>query len=155
MIRTPSLVTVLTLLTLTACSNPNTPTTATSPAVPLASNAASLETAMSPAPSAAASPDSKAGVTGLKAHLTATVDALKMDDFAKAKQHYAEFHSGWDGPIEKSVEKQSKANYEEMEKGEKGVKKNLTETANPKKNQAIAAIQTQIKALETYARSLP
>lgn len=154
MTRSHSLIAVLTLLTLTACSTPNAPTTATSPAALPASTVTSPETAMSPAASTDARLHSKAAIASLKTQLTMAIDAVKMGDFAKAKQHYGEFHSGWKGSIEKSVEKHSKANYAKFEQGEEGIEKNLINAAAPNKEKAISALQMQIQVLDTYTSSL-
>lgn len=96
----------------------------------------------------------KAAVNDLKQHLTLAREAASAGDFAKAKQHYADFHNAWDGPIEKAMEKDANDAYEIMEQGEKKVGAALNNTTTPNKQEIVEGIDLQIKALDAYAATL-
>ena len=137
---------LLALLVLTACESGTDKNATTNKSIATQSSSP----AVAPKPESKTTANaSKAAVGNLKQHLTLARDAAKAGDFVKAKQHYTEFHDAWDGPIEKAMEKDAKDAYEIMEQGEKKVDAALNKTTTPNKQEAVAGIELQIKALDS------
>ncbi len=147
---------LLALMVLTACESSADKNATTNKSIATQSGSPSVapKTEYKTAANASPAADPKAAVNNLKQHLTLARDAAKAGDFAKAKQHYTEFHDDWDGPIEKAMEKDDKNSYENMEQGEKAVNASLNKTTQPDKAKAVAGIELQIKALDSYAATL-
>lgn len=132
----------ITVLALAACSNQKPPTV---------ENSATPEAA-SPI-SSAAEPATADTLTQMKGYLTTADTAINANDFTKAKAEFEEFHENWE-KVEDGVKDSSKDAYKQIENGIDEVENNLVRPETPKKEQAIAALQSLSKTLDTHASSL-
>lgn len=97
--------------------------------------------------------DKEAALVNMKKHLTEAIAAMNVGDFAKAKEHYNEFHSVW-VPLEDSFKALSQSNYDKVEERMAEIKANLTETTKSSKNQVIDSLRLLIKTLDDYDNAL-
>lgn len=136
----------LTVLTLMACTSPQQSTTTENSPTPAATS------------SAAASPTNTTTATGtgakdtpsqMKGYLSQSIEAVKANDFTKAKSDFKEFDESWE-KVEDGVKEQSKAGYKEIEDAMDQVENTLVKPAAPDKGKAIAALESLSKTVETH-----
>ncbi len=97
--------------------------------------------------------EQNAVVTEMKKHLLEATDAIKAGDFAKAKDHYNEFHNKWT-TIEGDFKEKSLTNYQEMEEGMDKVNRNLISAATPDKDATLSGLQLLTRTLDAYTSSV-